>query len=82
MIIFLSITSKTFVVATQKNHLHEIVLMSSHNICFGQEKINKFSKDKCVFLNGTINSDAGEAGTRNSLFLSQALYHSSDLMSH
>ena len=56
--------------------------MSSHNICFGQEKINKFSKDKCVFLNGTINSDAGEAGTRNSLFLSQALYHSSDLMSH
>ena len=41
-----------------------------------------FSKDKCVLLNDTINSDAGEAHTCNSLFSSQALYHSADLILH
>ena len=41
-----------------------------------------FSKDKCVLLNDTIDSDAGEAHTCNSLFSSQALYHSADLILH
>ena len=37
---------------------------------------------KTFKINDTINSDAGEARTRNSLVSSQALYHVADLMSH
>ena len=47
------ISTKTYVVDTQKNRLNETVLLSTQNICqkYGEENINNFALKSFVYQN-------------------------------